>query len=862
MTETTAICVTRSNWDEHLPMMTAGIANAELIGIDLETEDSRAHAGIKRYNSGNRSLVFDINATTICGLSLWPEHWPFCYYINLGHADVENQVPWPLVRDLLDSKPAKASWVAHNAPFEITMLKTCVDYDLKDYICTLAMAVSAYGPDEYDIERFNIRGLEDMGKLIPRIVETCRAMTQDQDMLELLGTLIGKESDASHSYNGHIKEIAYGYGLKQAVKSFFNYEMKTFKDTLGAREHMGQLTSAETAAYGADDAYWAVKLYRRLLDFMLKTNNEVVPAFFHQELPMVGVYAEAWRHGVRIDRAAVEAKQGEIRTQYARKVRELKARIRNLLPFDPEPHPLLQQHEDWYAKNYRSYREKITVWAFTPDAADHFIEATRLSGAIPNAWAEEIGAKVPKGQLNLTHYMPMRTLMYDLFRRPKLMVVKGKVQSDAYARGRMKEMLVKEGNADAASVMTTIGDLATIEQVSKLYLTPYLMLADPATGKLHPVLGSEQAARRMTMRTPNAAQLSKRNPETTYVRGFYLADYDDHVIVSIDWSQIELVLIGEESGDPYFADCFGQLPYKDLHEIASADALGATVEKFRALKKAETFLERYGASDPLLLNPRGEPMEPAKAFKYWRTEVGKGSNFNYWYSGALSTVGERLGWTSEEMWEATERYRNRFSVAEQWRQEEIAAAQMCGYTMVSDGHRRVRYEATPAWQRAFMAKWKGNSHPCVEWFAGIAARRIQSRANNQIINAKIQGGCSALAKRSIIGIRNEGWGPRDARFMFPVHDELVYSVHRDRVAEFIPMARRIMCNHPGLVSKLKLDCAPSVGLTFEPSGRLGQIELREAPAIDCVPPELVGGELPVSLYQDVVSWLFNERSKQ
>jgi len=37
--------------------------------------------------------------------------------------------------------------------------------------------------------------------------------------------------------------------------------------------------------------------------------------------------------------------------------------------------------------------------------------------------------------------------------------------------------------------------------------------------------------------------------------------------------------------------------------------------------------------------------------------------------------------------------------------------------------------------------------------------------------------------------------PGKSRFMMPIHDELVYSVHRDYLMEFIPMFREVMCDH-------------------------------------------------------------------
>lgn len=86
----------------------------------------------------------------------------------------------------------------------------------------------------------------------------------------------------------------------------------------------------------------------------------------------------------------------------------------------------------------------------------------------------------------------------------------------------------------------------------------------------------------------------------------------------------------------------------------------------------------------LLVKPNGETMSPDAAKKFWRTEIGKGSNFNYWYSGALSTVGDKMGWTSDQMWKATEKYRQRFPVAEEWRTNTILAGRNDGFIQLPD----------------------------------------------------------------------------------------------------------------------------------------------------------------------------------
>ena len=294
-------------------------------------------------------------------------------------------------------------------------------------------------------------------------------------------------------------------------------------------------------------------------------------------------------------------------------------------------------------------------------------------------------------------------MFYDLCGL-KPIIYKGKVQSDAETGGILRERvqkLLQENTDDPAvldrlqktdALLKIMGEITQLETRMKLYLTPYLLLTDPETKRMYPEVSSMLASRRMAASNPNPMQLAKRG-ESTYVRGFYLPDSDDEVYVSLDWSQVELVLVGELSGDPEFAKAFGQIPYLDLHLGAAADVLQVMVPEvtYDMLKNMHTM----GVDElppKLLIKPNGDSLSPKEAKKFWRTEIGKGSNFNYWYSGALNTVGETLGWTSTQMWAATERYRERFIVAEKWRQDTINFARENGYCILPDGHYRRRWE--------------------------------------------------------------------------------------------------------------------------------------------------------------------------
>src|SRR3546814_4258671 len=81
------------------------------------------------------------------------------------------------------------------------------------------------------------------------------------------------------------------------------------------------------------------------------------------------------------------------------------------------------------------------------------------------------------------------------------------------------------------------------------------------------------------------------------------------------------------------------------------------------------------------------------------------------------------------MWEAVDRYRARFPLAEKWRVETQQHATEFGFVTLPDGHRRARYEATQAWASAMRHKFAEiDASPSLGNYADLAIRRIQSRS--------------------------------------------------------------------------------------------------------------------------------------
>ena len=852
-----------------LPYLIEKVKNAPFTGFDIETHNGNAREGIKKFNSLGKN-VFDIKHTVITGFSIFPEGDKFAYYINLNQRDIENRIPYTTIYPLLEEMQ-KHTLIIHNAQFEKVMMRSTYNYEIPNYIDTLQMAVSAYSPDSYDFDRFCNADLGEIRKLLPLIAQAFANWDGSQELnpqqAELVGQVCGKSSEAAHSYNGFVKSICIGYGLKQAVESFFGYRMEHYDECLAKSEYakkkvlvfhdkslahlrpyfeeepnMGHLTGEEVVSYGADDSFWCVQLYKALLEFMKVNCPDSIKTFFEQENRMADIFTNIQAGGLRINLDAVYKKREEERKNAAHALREIKKLFRELLPFPVEPNETLMKSEEWYKKNWQKYRQQIIDFANAPDYDDSpegvMRQLLQVNGGITKSYIDDIDLKTHKGIINLVHYMPSRTIYYDLMGH-KVIKSKGKIQSGKDTRGKMLETYGED--SPEAKLLQYMNKLTSVDQICKLYLNPYLYLTDPETGKVYPSISSDLATRRMSMSNPNAQQIGKRG-DAVYVRGFYLPDNpENQVIMSADWSSIELVIPGELSQDPEFVRCFKQIPYDDIHTSATAAMLGITVEDFKAIKKLpEGTCEYKGLK---LINSKGEQLEPAKFYKWARTEIGKRSNFNYWYSGSLSTVADVLEWDSETMWEKVEAFRQRFPVAEKWRIDTIEEAVRNGYLDLPDGHRRYRFEATELWADIMRQKFlNAYDSDGVHNFLYKFIKLTQTRAKNQAVNSKIQGTAAALAKRAMWNLQKEieqRWTPNQVRIMFPVHDEIVASVNKDLVLEYRDLVKRVMCDQSWLFKTCLLNASVSMGRTFEPfdakKAPLGQVELDEAPKVDWLP---------------------------
>ncbi|HRH79541.1 MAG TPA: DNA polymerase I [Thiobacillaceae bacterium] len=255
-------------------------------------------------------------------------------------------------------------------------------------------------------------------------------------------------------------------------------------------------------------------------------------------------------------------------------------------------------------------------------------------------------------------------------------------------------------------------------------------MVNPATGRVHTTYSQAVAVTgRLASQDPNLQNIPVRTPEGRKIREAFVAE-PGFVIVSADYSQIELRIMAHLSGDQRLLQAFAE--DRDIHTATAAEVLGLAPEQVapeqRRMAKAVNFGLIYGMSAFGLAAQLG-------------IERGTAQNFIDRYFARYPGVAEYMARTREQ-------------------------ARMQGYVETLFGRRLYLPEIA----------------------SGNPARR--QGAERAAINAPMQGTAADLIKLAMLAV--QGWldaGRLESRMIMQVHDELVLEVREaelDRVMADLP----------------------------------------------------------------------------
>lgn len=295
----------------------------------------------------------------------------------------------------------------------------------------------------------------------------------------------------------------------------------------------------------------------------------------------------------------------------------------------------------------------------------------------------------------------------------------------------MESTLVKYGHPAVAKLLEYRGYEKTLSAFGENVLS----LINPKTGRVHPDFNQYGAdTGRFSCTKPNVQQI----PATSDFRKCFVAS-EGYKLVTCDYSQAELRILAELSGDEGFVTAFRS--GGDLHALTASQMFGVPLE---------------------------EVQKPQRS-------AAKAINFGLAYGMGPGGLAPRLGVTLDEAKELIARYFKAYPGVQKWLDKAAKDSVRLGYSVTTLG--RKRFYNMPD------ESLKGLNED--EYRKQISAIERQGK------NSPIQGSNADMTKLALINLRTalKDW---DARTVNTVHDEIVVEVRTDQAEEVMHIVEHAM----------------------------------------------------------------------
>ena len=274
-------------------------------------------------------------------------------------------------------------------------------------------------------------------------------------------------------------------------------------------------------------------------------------------------------------------------------------------------------------------------------------------------------------------------------------------------------------------VVRRILDYRELVKLKNTYVDVLPELIDKATGRIHTSYNQVVAVTgRLSSDNPNLQNIPIRTERGREIRKAFVARDKDFVLLSADYSQIELRIIAELSQDPGMLEAFNS--GEDIH--------AATASKV------------YGVS---LTEVTSDMRRNAKMV-----------NFGIIYGISAFGLADRLNISRTEAKGIIDNYFRQYSHVKEYMDNSIENARAKGYVETILGRRRYLRDINSA------------------------NATVRGFAERNAINAPIQGSAADMIKVAMINIDNDlRTKNMKSKMLLQVHDELVFDAHISEVDE-------------------------------------------------------------------------------
>lgn len=303
-----------------------------------------------------------------------------------------------------------------------------------------------------------------------------------------------------------------------------------------------------------------------------------------------------------------------------------------------------------------------------------------------------------------------------LFERMKVIDNPKKTKTGQYATG--EEILSKLSKEHP--IAEKILEFREYQKLKSTYVDALPKLISPVSGRVHTDFRQTVAATgRLSSNNPNLQNIPIRTAKGREIRKAFIPSCDDFLIMSADYSQIELRIMAAFSQDESMIQAFKD--GRDIHATTAAKVFGVPLDDV-------------------------EPNMRRKA---------KEVNFGIIYGISAFGLSQNLDISRSEATEIIDSYFNEFPGVKKYMDSQVEIAKKDGFVETILGRRR--------------------------YLRNINSRNFTMRGFDErnAVNAPIQGSAADIIKIAMINIHQ--WMKQEklkSKMLIQVHDELVFELHK------------------------------------------------------------------------------------
>lgn len=326
-------------------------------------------------------------------------------------------------------------------------------------------------------------------------------------------------------------------------------------------------------------------------------------------------------------------------------------------------------------------------------------------------------------KFNIRSSKQLQVILFDKLKMPVIKRTKTGASTDEEVLRTLSK------NNDLPKEILAYRELAKLRST---YVDNLPGLINARTGRLHTSFNQAVTATgRLSSSEPNLQNIPIRTELGRQIRRAFIAKKKSHVLISADYSQIELRILAHLSRDINLTNAFKK--ERDIHTFTASLI--------------------YGSNEDVI-TPR-------------MRQTAKTVNFGIVYGMSAYGLGRDLGIDVREAAKFIEAYFERYPDIKSYLESQVKMAREQGYVKTILGRRRYIPEINSS---------------------NVSVRNFAERT---AVNAPIQGSAADLIKLAMIDI-DRHLDKFNAKMILQVHDELVFEIENSSVSEFAKQIREAM----------------------------------------------------------------------